>query len=81
MVTRGAEGVRRARHTSYNKVCCRLRPPAAAFDPTGLGLGEDLNSVAWLREQHYFSRDGLAGSATARTLTAIGYGAIGIEIE
>jgi len=55
MVTRGAEGVRRARHTSYNKVCCRLRPPAAAFDPTGLGLGEDLNSVAWLREQQYFS--------------------------
>ena len=55
--------------TSENKVCCRLRPPAAASDPTGHEQREEQNSVAWLRIVKNFSNRVLAGSATAKTLT------------
>ena len=48
--------------------CCRLRPPLATSVPTGHERGELKNPVARLREQQYFSRRVLAGSATAGAL-------------
>ena len=46
--------------------CGRLK---AASDPTGHEQGEEQNSVAWLREQQYFSRRVWAGSAPAEALS------------
>jgi hypothetical protein len=37
--------------------------------------------VSLLRKAEHVSMEGRAGSATSESLTAIGYGTIGIEIE
>ena len=54
-----------------HKVCCRLRPPAAASDPTGHEQSEERNSISVGNVAAPGNRKVEAGSATSEALCAM----------